>query len=147
MRKLQVTFKQENPDFNKEYAKQYYEGKESQGNSKDNWSRGLNTIIVKNFILEKNIEYNFIGSNQDGIELNVILKNMTLLKCQGENGENYEFVVSRDLIKGIRRFDNDKYNLTKFYFYFKPRNDFKEIDIGMYLLNQDIPIEFLKDGA
>lgn len=144
-RKLLITFKQENPNYDKDYAKKYYEGKESPGNFKDNWSRGLNPIFVENLFLKKNTEYNFTGIYNNKIEFNHTLKNMVVLKCQIENDKSIEIVISKNLIKGIRKFENDKYNLTKFYFYFKPRNDFRQIDETMYLLNDDIPVELINN--
>ncbi|SNR14284.1 hypothetical protein [Tenacibaculum jejuense] len=39
--KLTITFKQQNPEFDKEYAKQYRNGKESYGNWKNLWAEVL----------------------------------------------------------------------------------------------------------
>lgn len=59
MKKLIVVFKQQNPEFNKDYAKQYFEGKESSGNHKDLWSRGFN-IIIKELEYFSKTDYSFI---------------------------------------------------------------------------------------
>ena len=46
--KAKITIKQQNPDYDKEYAEQYYHGEDSDGNRKDNWSvtQGISGNVI-----------------------------------------------------------------------------------------------------
>ena len=52
--RFNVIFKQKNPEYDKEYAKQYHFGKESENNQKDLWSStyGLNDDVTEYSITE-----------------------------------------------------------------------------------------------
>jgi len=136
MQKLKVVFKQQNPEFNKGYAREYFQGKESPGNHKDIWSRGYSLTIKEfNYFSKTDYVFSFL---QEEKEKKKLLKNMTVLKCITENDQLLEIVISKDLIKNVYKSEDKKYNIIKCYFYFKPRNDFQKIDDFMYLLNEDI---------
>jgi len=138
--KLFVTFKQQNPDFNKKYANEYHSGKESDGNWKDNWSIGfeLPDKVEKIAIIEKG-DLKVLGKNEDGVEINASIPNMTILECFVNNEVVDKFAVSKDLIKKTHKAYNGKYDTTRFYFYFKPREDYFKISDWLYVLEEDIP--------
>lgn len=140
---LKIIFKQQNPNFNKDYANQYHEGRESVDNYKELWSRGL-IFFVKNYTTNKDIEYQFHGELDNGNKIDFNLKNMTVLKIEEPNGNIIEIVISKPLIKKIIENSNTKLNTSSIYFYFENRYDYTKIDDCMYLLNSDIPERIFK---
>lgn len=143
MPKLRIVFKQANPDYNQSYANQYFEGKESPGNSKYTLSV-IHLFEVETFELHKNVVYNFIGATNDNVNISSIIKNMNILKFTLTNGEKGDVVVSKNLIKRILRGGKKNEEKFDYYFYFNERTDYKRIDSLMYLLYEDIPQDVRK---
>ena len=142
-----ITIKQSNPDFDKKYADQYHAGKESDGNWKDNWSRGYEIKSeIDKIVLSKNDNYNLIGELENGEKIDVILPNMTILKCLLNDKTISEVAISTELIKKTLRppFD-EKYNLARFYFYLKPRDDYYKFGELIFVLEKDIPKKLIKN--
>ncbi|SDY10216.1 hypothetical protein SAMN05444411_1256 [Lutibacter oricola] len=141
--RLQITIKQQNPNFNKDYADEYNFGKEGDGNWKDNWSRGYELQDeIEKLHIEKNVEYNLVGKLENGKEINVLIPNMTILKTVRNDKTISQVAISTDLVKRTLKTPyNEKYNITRFYFYLKPRQDFFTIDNFTYILEKDIPKE------
>ncbi|MFV8377024.1 hypothetical protein [Flavobacterium sp. LB1P62] len=77
MPKLRIVFKQTNLDYNQSYANQYFAGKESPGNYKYMFSR-THFIQVESFALFKNIDYNYVGNTNKGIDSK---NSLFTLKC------------------------------------------------------------------
>lgn len=141
--RLQITIKQQNPDFSKEYANEYNYGKEGDGNWKDNWSRGYELKgEIDKLHIEKNVEYNLVGKLKKGKEIDVQIPNMTVLKTTRGNKTISQVAISTELVKRTLKTPyNEKYNITRFYFYLKPKNDYYTIDDFTYILKKDIPKE------
>lgn len=143
--KLKLTIKQSNPDFDKKYANQYHEGKQSNENRKDIFSKGftINSEIDK-IILEKNINHTVLCEINNGEKIEVDLPNMTVLKCYLKGKPILEVLISSELIQKILHPPfNVKNKLERYYFYIKPRFDYTEFEDFFYMINKDIPKELL----
>jgi hypothetical protein len=138
--RLHVTFKQQNPDFDKEYAKQYHFGKESDGNWKYKLEDGYrgNEEVDKIAITEKN-SLTLKVKDKENKDIELELKNMTILEGISGSKIIMQFAVSNKLIKNTHKAYNEKYNITRFYFYFNNRKDFVELTNGIYILKEDLP--------
>jgi hypothetical protein len=144
--KLSVTFKQQNPEFNKEYANEYHFGKESDGNRKDIWSRGLtyDEDIEEIKVIERG-EFKLVGKNDDGENFEFLIPNMTILQGLAKSEVIIEVAVSKSLIKRTHKVYNEKYKTLRFYFYFKATNDIiNPIDSPIYIDIKDLPKELLE---
>lgn len=140
--KLFVTFKMQNPDYNKEYANEYNQGRESGNNPKDLFSDGHRLVDeVDSISVVKDTDYNLIGLAGNGIKISVILPHMTVLKVYRDNKIITEYAVSNELVKRTLPSENKKYNTTRFYFYLQPREDFVQLSERIYLLKKDLPNE------
>lgn len=141
--RLQVTFKQLNPNFDQKYANQYHAGKESIDNMKHNWSRGykLSVDIAKVILKDGTCLVDNLLINEEKVELS--LPNMKILECVSENEVVSKFAVSKDLLKKTQKTYNEKYKIMRFYFYLNPREDYVQLGNKIYLLESDIPKELL----
>jgi|SRR5690606_28651720 len=142
--RLQVTFKQPNPDFDQKYANQYHAGKESNENMKHNWSKGyeLSVDIDKVILKDGALLVDNLLVNEEKVELN--LPSMKILECVSENEVVSKFAVSKDLLKKTQKTYNEKYDIMRFYFYLNPREDYVQLGENIYLLESDIPKELLE---
>lgn len=141
--KIKIKIKQSNPDFNKEYATQYHEGKESVDNWKENWGKEfLLEGDLDEILLQQNINYNCNIEFENGEKINTTLPNMTILKCLQNNQLIYEVIISSKLIKTIKQFPLDlKSNLKNIHFDFKTEMEYYKIDFLFYVLKEDTPKE------
>ena len=136
--RIQVTFKQQNPQFDREYAKIYHGGRESEGNYKDLWSTRLDLTseIEKIAITEKGDLKLPLQSGGT-----ITIPNMTILECIQNNDVIATFAVSKSLISKTHKAYNEKYDITRYYFYFEPREDFVRISNSVFVLEKDLPKE------
>ncbi|KAB1065973.1 hypothetical protein [Salibacter halophilus] len=138
--RLFVTFKQQNPDFNKEYADEYHFGKGSDGNWKDNWSEGLKCPKeVEKISINQKGTIKLIAKSREGSSKSFTVDNMIILEGIVGSKIIYQFAVSKDLVKKTHKAYNGKYDTTRFYFYFKSRNDYVKIEDSIYVLEEDLP--------
>lgn len=136
--KLHITFKQQNPDFDQEYADQYHLGKESENNQKDLWTLPykLDSEIDKIAITEKGT-YSMKRKAKDGELINVSLPHMTILECFKDNEIIMDFAVSKSIIDKTHKAYNEKYDTTRYYFYFKQETEWVRVNEGIFLLKDD----------
>lgn len=96
---------------------------------------------IDKLILKKESDLNIIIGLSNSEEMSVTLKNMTVLDCI-ENGQMVNrFAMSKKLIKRTHKVHHEKSNITRFYFYLKSRDDYIEIMDGLYVLEDELPIE------
>lgn len=142
--KLKVTFKEQNPDFNAEYAKEYHFGEESDGNMKDNW--GMEFEIedgVTDYKIIENTEYRFRGFTKNGVEFDHIIPNMTILQYTTTDGKSGDMAVSNNLLKGTHKVYQQKYQISRIYFYFKPQCRFIRSFNTVFIEEDIFPKELL----
>jgi hypothetical protein len=142
--KFSVTFIERNPEFNKEYAKEYHMGKESENNHKDLWKSRIDIVDdVKEFYIKQNQDFKLSGTLENGTTFNYIIPNMTILECLSPIGEITEVVVSKSLIKRTHSVYNEKYDITRFYFYLKFLKNAIIASNCIYIDKKDFPKELL----
>ena len=137
--KAKITFKRQNPDFDKEYAEQYHHGKESDGNWKDEWSF---TAAIDGNVTEFNIRENTSIQLMDSK-----VEKVTFFEYKIDKEEICQFVVSSCLIDKTHKVTNSRYGSSHFYVYFKQTSDYYTYRNGqqlMYLACEEFPQELLK---
>ena len=139
--RVQVIFKQQNPEFDKEYANQYHLGKESDGNRKDNWSKSSGYFDdMKELKIIENGEFKFKFTKEDGTVTHYSVPNVTILQGLTADDKIGELaVVSKKLIQKTHNPYNAKYNISRFYFYLKPTDEYYELFESVYLIPDDLP--------
>jgi hypothetical protein len=144
--RFNVIFKQKNPEYDKEYAKEYHFGKESENNQKDLWSStyGLNDDVAEYSITE-NGNFNLKGTLTSGDKINELIPNMQILKCfDNEKIEIGTFGVSLNLIDKTHKAFDKKHNITRYYYYLKPNTKFVELKNGLFVNTDDMPEKLIK---
>ena len=134
-----ITFKQQNSDFDKEYAKQYNHGEESDGNRKDNWSV---TMGIEGNVVELNIQ-NDTTFHLAGVEIGKV----SIFEYKTDSEGVYQFVVSDSLIDKIHQAGNNKYKSSHLYVYFKNTDDYytyRSAGDVMYFACDEYPEELKK---
>ena len=145
--RFKVIFKQKNPQFDKEYAKQYYDGKESVNNQKNLWSTTYTLDDdVKEYSISESGEYNLKGTLISGEEINEELTNMHILKCYDiKNVEIGSFGISQNLIEKTYKAFDKKHNITRYYFYLKTNAEFIELKKGVFVALNNIPEKLMQN--
>lgn len=116
--KLFIIFTQPNPNFDKQYAKEYHFGKESNNNLKNNWSIGYKiSESIKELLVIENGEFHLTGTKANE-NFDFIIPNMKILHCLTKENELFNVAVSNSLILRTQCPYNKKYDTTRFYFYF-----------------------------
>ena len=143
--KLHITVKQQNPEFDQQYANQYHFGKESDGNWKYNLNDGYE---VRENIKEFTIldEENFKLAGQKKIEeFEILIPNMTVINCLTADNRHIQVAaISKSLIKKKQITPNKKYDLTRIYFYLTEQAEFIHPFKIIYIAPTDFPKELLK---
>lgn len=139
--KIAITFKQQNPNFDKQYAKDYHFGKESDGNWKDLWSR---EYIVKDVdkvtVIEKGkLEVPCLVKD---VKQTFLLPDMKIFEFHGVNFIA-TFAISMELIKNIQKTYIEKYDISRYYIYINPNKKYCMLGEHIYLTEEDYP-ELLK---
>jgi len=124
--KVQVIFRELNPNFNKDYANEYHFGKESENNLKINWSvtHEVSQEVKKISFLEKSMHT--LRDKENNKE--IVIDDVTALECIKVDGEITRFAVSNSIIDKMHEVYQKKYNITRFYFYIKPGSDYIELN-------------------
>lgn len=136
--KLNVTFKQQNPEFDKDYADQYNDGREGPGNMKDKWMlrMGQSGEIDKVAITDKG---ELSLPDPEGKRENLVLNDMTILEAIKDNETVGTYAVSRSLLQKTHQAHNSKYNTKRFYFYLDPEKSFVRIGNSIYVTENELP--------
>ena len=143
--KLQVIFKQENPDFDQDYADEYHDGKESDGNWKDIGGTNIGIpIAIKEINLVENSNYRIAGLKSNGESFEFIIPDMTMLECIDESDNMYLCGISKTLLNRTSIYIDEKKDIKTFYFYFENTENFVEHSESIYISTQDYPKELLK---
>ena len=80
--RFHVIFKQKNPDYDREYANQYNDGKESINNLKNLFSKAYElTVDVKEYSITPKGKFNLKGTLTSGEMINEFIPNMHVLIC------------------------------------------------------------------
>lgn len=147
--RFNVIFKQKNPEFDIEYAKEYHFGKESENNLKDLLSTAYSlNNEVKEYSITENGEYNLKGTLTNGEVINELIPNMQILRCfDSEKNEVGNFAVSSNIIDKTHKAFNKKHNITRYYYYLKTNEEFIELKNGVFVNIIDIPIKLIKKNA
>lgn len=142
--KVFVTFKQENPAYDKEYAKKFHFGKESENNSKYLWSNGFKLQEeIKKYELLENSDFNLTGTDLHGNDFSYTIPNMTKLDCYINDTELITIAISNSLINKTHTAQNEKYNWTRFYFYFHGAADPINPIPTVFISRNDFPKDLL----
>jgi hypothetical protein len=139
--RFNVIFKQKNPEFNKEYAEQYHFGKESENNLKDLWSTtyGIDGDVTEYSITESG-DYYLKGTLTNGELINEVIPSVQILKCfDSQHNVIGSFAVSSNLIDKTHKAFSKKHNITRYYYYLKPDQEFIELKNGVFVNVNDIP--------
>ena len=137
--KAKITFKQQNPDFDKEYAKIYHHGEQSHDNMKDNWSM---TMGIEGNVVAINIQKDTC-IHLAGVEVGKV----SIFEYKTDTGEICQFVVSDSLIDKIHQAGNSKYKSSHLYVYFKNTDEYYTYQNGgqlMYFACDEYPAELKK---
>ncbi len=142
---FRVIFKLLNKDFDKKYAEQYYHGEESPGNEKEIWSTEMRcSKPISEYSVIKSHSYNLDGHFEDGKPFSFTIPNVTLLKGLTENNSSFDVIVSDSLIESTHSVRNEKYDVIRFYFYFKNDAEFYHPEDCIYISKSDYPAELLQ---
>lgn len=130
--KVQISFKEINPEYDQKYANVYHFGKESDGNWKINY---LSSFLVINTDEVKIADTGDLPCilSQENKEQEVILKNMTTFSCYRENQVIAQYSVSTLLIDKTHLIHNKKLDKAYFYFYLKPNGSKGRIAPNIYI--------------
>ena len=137
--KVNVTFKELNPDFNQEYADEYHMGEESDGNRKVIWSK---TYETDNNIDETKIAENGtvpVKYNKSGKSFIKNFKGMTILECHSGEAKVVAFAASKNIIDSIIQHKNSNSKKSYFTFYLKPEMIKTELVDGIFINKEDFP--------
>ncbi len=145
--KFNVTFKLQNSDYNKEYAEQYHEGKESENNWKTIWSESWELSSIKEYKVIKDKPFQLKGQKADGTEFDYAINNVTIVDCLTTDNHSIEIVVSNKLIKKTHVARKQEYDITRFYFYFKDGVENCKVTDLIYIAVDDMPQELLHAAA
>jgi hypothetical protein len=132
--KLQISFKQPNPDFDQQMANTYHWGKESEGNLKFSHDESYRAVIDR-YDLKRKTDFRLVGETNKG-KIDIILKNVAVMKLFIGNDCVEEIVVSEALIKSFLKNQIVKANRLRVYFYLKPDADFKRYGKLIYVLKE-----------
>ncbi len=135
--KVQITVKQQNLEFNKEYAEQYNSGKGSHGNWKDSWSDGYEFVKpIDNVHIFKNTDYDFTLENGKTITL----KNVNILTTYNEEEIVGCFILSKSIIQRMLKPPlRKKSDAQRYYFYLKPNKSVWKLSNNIYLNKEEVP--------
>lgn len=142
--KVQINFQVINPDFDQEYANEYKDGKESDSNSKYQWSKMFGVKEVKSVELIENGTHRMRGKFKDGLDFDIQIPNVSLFRCHLEDGSDLDFAVSKSILNKTHQVRSEKYKTTRCYFYINPEPKCKELGDYLVINENEIPKIFLE---
>lgn len=122
--KVQINFKVINPDYSQSTADDYNFGKESESNSKYNRVTTYEILNAISIELINQGTYQLRGKFMNGNPFEIPIPNVTIFRCHLENGSSEDFAVSKSVLSKTHQVHNEKYNITRCYFYInqEPKN-------------------------
>lgn len=140
--KITIKVKCINHEFDKEWADQTNEGKESADNVQYLWEDEFDVKgNVIDFKIKNNVEYNLTGFLSDEKPFSHHIPSITSIKCKLEDGTISQFPVSKKIIKDTeKKISKDKEHITFFVFL---RGNAKIVNPfeGAYFLKEDFPFD------
>jgi len=133
--KIQINFKVINADFDQEYANEYKDGEESDNNVKYHWAVGYEEKDAKSVELIENGTYQLKGQFKDGTEFNLSIPNVTIFRCFLEDGTVVDYAVSKSILNKTHQAHNEKYKITRCYFYIN--SEFSSVEMGNLVINEN----------
>ena len=115
--KVQVKFKVINGDYDQKFANEYNLGKESDNNRKYEWEVSYGIKNVTSVELINTSTYKLKGKYKDGEVFEISIPNVTILRFHLERGSDLDFAVSKSILNKTHQVSNEKYNITRCYFY------------------------------
>ena len=141
--KFEVTVKQINGEFNKDYADQYNFGEESESNWKHLWSKtwGIRGDVKEWKVVENGaiILKNTSASTKSNSIVNI--ENVRILECTEVDGDKTYAGVSNSLLQKTYLPENIDYSKSYNYFYLKSDAHFIEIGPGLFIARKDLVAE------
>jgi len=141
--KLQVNFKVVNSEYDQDYADQYNWGEEGPGNPK--------YLKTEKFEIDNIVQYHFDQDSSaeicctrpDDSKEMFLVKNVSILTAELENGELEQFIVSNSAIRNTHATGKNDKNY-RFYFYLlaNPEGDYGVVDFTAYLRIDQLPNTF-----
>lgn len=115
--KVQVKFKVINGDYDQKFANEYNLGKESDNNRKYEWEVSYVIKNVTSVELINTSTYKLKGKYKDGEVFEISIPNVTIFRFHLESGSDLDFAVSKSILNKTHQVSNEKYNITRCYFY------------------------------
>jgi hypothetical protein len=115
--KVQVKFKVINGDYDQKFANEYNLGKESDNNRKYEWEVSYGIKNVTSVELINTSTYKLKGKYKDGEVFEISIPNVTIFRFHLESGSDLDFAVSKSILNKTHQVSNEKYNITRCYFY------------------------------
>ena len=139
---LHIHFILVNSDFNQSIADDFHNGEESEDNIKHLWEDEL--VVnepVKDFKIKHNEPFFLKGLYPNDAPFSFEIPDVTIVDCNTKSGTPTQFTVSKKLIKKTEKTVDEQAGETHFYFYLRDEVPFKNPMSGVYIINQDFPIE------
>jgi hypothetical protein len=140
--KVTIKVKCVNHEFDKEWADQTNEGKESADNIQYLWEDEFDVKgDVTDFKIKNNVEYHLTGILPDETSFDHHIPAMTIIECTLKDGTVSQFPISKKLIKDTeKKISKDKEQTTFFVFL---RGNAKIVNPfeGGYFLKEDFPFD------
>lgn len=130
--KVHISFKFINPDFDQAYVDEYHLGKASESNHRYNEAITWEIDNVTSVELINQGTYQYKGKLNDGNIGEVPIPNVVMFRCHLENGSNEDFAVSKSILNKTHQAHNEKYQVTRCYFYIN--SEPKSIKLGENLV-------------
>ncbi len=143
--KVEIIFKELDPDYNQEYADTYQNGVESESNWKSLWKKSFGVegnIIKHNLIESTNLRFK-IELGENGIS-NIELPDMCVLECTDGDNIVTQFAVSNSILDKTYYTEPKGRNKFYFYFYIKNNTKWKVLNDVIYIDEKDFPNEIIE---
>lgn len=142
---VQVGFIKINPEYDQQYADEYHFEKESENNSRSNWGSEYGLKNVKSVSLIDDEHFLLKGQSENGQDFEYLIPDVLIFRCMFEDGAKREFAVSKSILKNTHQARNEKYDVTRFYFYINPEPEWVPLDRNLCVDLKDVPKELLKN--
>jgi hypothetical protein len=141
---VQVSLIEVNPEYSQQYADEYHFGKESENNSKSKWGHIDNLQNVKSISLHDDEQFLFKGQFETGQDFEYLIPDVLIFRCQLKDGGKREYVVSKSILKNTHQARNEKYDVTRFYFYLNPEPEWVPLATNLCVDLKDVPKELIE---
>ena len=140
---VQVSLIEVNPEYSQQYADEYHFGKESENNSKSKWGNVYGLKNVKSVSLHDNEQFLLKGQFENGQDFEYLIPDVLIFRCLFEDGAKREYAVSKSILKNTHQARDEKYDVTRFYFYINPELTWIPLATNLCVDLKDVPKEFL----